>query len=243
MSSSRKFKYNRVRKLYQAEYVLLRALWRWKVLSHTLARQMAFGEISQKNAYNKIRRLIKEEYIIERKGPGIKLPVLQLSQKGFDHIKYDLGELREQRFKAQSVTHDYLATAFLQSAKTKMPELEIDFFTEQELLCTDFSLFPDWISTSARHVPDGYMKIQGEGKPLVVALEVELHLKEKHRYAKMAYHFTDKDPKTDVVFWLCDGDYLTNVVFECVRYTAPKNLDIHHFIGERLIKLPLDCRS
>ena len=230
MSSSGKSKYNSVRKLYRAEYVLLHALWRWKVLSHSLARQMAFGEISQKNAYNKIRRLIKEEYIIEREGPKIKFPVLQLSKKGFDHIKYDLGELREQRFKAQSVTHDYLATAFLLSAKVNALGTDVKFFTEQELLCTDFSLFPNWISTSPRHVPDGFMKIKNEEKTLVVALEIELHIKAKYRYAKMAYHFTGSDPKTDVVFWLCDGDHLTNSVFECVRDAAPRNLDIHHFI-------------
>jgi hypothetical protein len=127
-------------------------------------------------------------------------------------------------------THDYLATAFLLSGKTKTPEVDIDFFTEQELLCTDFSLFPDWISTSPRHVPDGYMKIQSEEKSLIVALEVELHIKAKYRYAKMAYHFTGSDPKTDVVFWLCDGDHLTNSIFECVRDAAPKNLNIHHFV-------------
>ena len=81
-------------------------------MSYPLAKAIAFEKNSYGNFYSKIRRLLREGHIVERGGVGLKTSVIQLAKKGFDYIRYDLGELRENRFVAQSVTHDYWATAF-----------------------------------------------------------------------------------------------------------------------------------
>ncbi len=204
-------------------------MWRWKVLSFSLARYLVFNDISWWNFYKKTRRLIREGYLIERTGDGLEFDVLQLTKKGFDFIKYDLGELKEMRFNAQSVVHDYWASAFQMGEFIRDGSGGVDFFTEQEVQCTDESLFPSWMPKSKEHIPDGLTSIKSGGRERSFAIEVELNLKPPIRYDKAAYYFDAESSKIDVVFWLCGSVAIAQAIFKRLKNANLRRLDVHHF--------------
>lgn len=213
-----------------AETALLKSIWRWKVLTYPLAKEIAFKKISYGNYYDKIRRLIGEGLIIERPVLGIGCTVLQLSKKGFELIKYELGDLRENRFAAQNVTHDYWASAvqigeFIQG----LPE-EVRFFTEQQLQCTDDSLLPEWVPKSRSHIPDGLTHIKGDKDPSVIAFEVELNLKPLLRYDKAGYYFDAGLSKFDVVIWFCANKWIIQEISARLAGLKLRNHEIHQFL-------------
>jgi hypothetical protein len=220
----------RQRKLTTTESVLFRRLWRWKVLSYPLAKSLVFKEIKYGTFYKKIRRLLDEGYILEWRGSAFPFDLLHLSKKGFDALKYDLGELREERFAPQSVVHDYWATAIqLGEFVHKIPD-EIKFFTEQQLQCTDDCHLPQWVPKSRNHVPDGLTKIKYGEQSRVVAFEVELNLKAFIRYDKAAYYFDAGLSNFDVVIWLCANDWIINKITARLKSLRLRNHDVHQFI-------------
>ena len=218
------------RKIPRPEALLLKAIWKWKVLSYTAAKKICFDDISHKRYYKKIRRLISEGYIIERDGSDLDFSVLQLSKKGFEYLKYDLGFLKENRFAAQSVAHDYWGTAFQLGEFAINPRPDVEFFTEQELQCSDDSLLPDWVPKSRDHFPDGFTRIKNEKFDSVFAIEVDLNLKPLIRYQKSGYYYDGLDSRTDVVFWLCDGFRLMERIFECLNSAKLRRFETHHFV-------------
>ncbi len=219
-----------MRKIPRPEVLLLKGIWKWKVLSYVLAKKLFFDQLSHWSFYEKIRRLIAEGYLTERDGSDIDFSVLQLTKKGFDYLKYDLGYLKEERFAAQSVSHDYLATAFQLGEFAIYPNPDVEFFTEQEVQCSEDSLLPDWMPTSKDHVPDGFTRIKNEKVESVFAFEMELNLKPFLRYTKAAHYFDGLDSKIDVVFWICDGVRLMERIFEHLLSLKLRRMEIHHFV-------------
>jgi hypothetical protein len=199
-------------------------------LSYPIAKKLCFSEISQWNFYEKIRRLLHEGYLIERYGTNLEIDTLQLTKKGFEYIMYDLGVLKQNRFAAQSVTHDYWAMAFQLGEFAINPCPNVELFTEQELQCTDDSILPDWVPKSRDHFPDGFTRIKNENAESVFALEVELNLKPSLRYTKAAYYFDGLDSRTDVVFWLCDGEWLMERIFKDLSALRLRRMEVHHFL-------------
>lgn len=221
---------SQLRKIPKAEVQLLKAIWKWKVLSYLSAKKLCFDQLSHWSFYEKLRRLIAEGYIIERDGPNLDFSVLQLSKKGFEYLKHDLGFLKENRFAAQSVSHDYWATAFQIGEFAIFPSPDAEFFTEQELQCTEDSLLPEWVPRSREHFPDGFTRIKNEQFDSVFAIEVDLNLKPPLRYVKSGYYYDGLDSKTDVVFWLCDGKNLMERIVECLNSAKLRRVEIHHFV-------------
>jgi hypothetical protein len=220
----------RFRKIPSPEARLLKSLWRWKVLSYMAAKKFCFNSISHWSFYQKVRRLIAEGYVIERTGVDLEVSVLQLSKKGFEYLKYDLGYLRQHRYAAQSVTHDYWVTAFQLGEFFINPSSDVEFLTEQELHCTDDSLLPEWVPKSREHFPDGFTRIKNANSDSVFAFEVDLNLKPELRYIKSGYYFDGIDCKTDVVFWLCDGVRLMERIFEFLNLAKLRRPEIFHFV-------------
>lgn len=199
-------------------------------MSYPLAKEIAFDEISYGNFYDKVRRLIGERYIIERDGPGLTCVVLQLSKKGFEFLKSELGELRENRFAAQSVTHDYWATVVQLGDFVFGVPKEVKFFTEQQLQCADDSLLPEWVPKSRSHVPDGMTYVERANSKKVVAFEIELNLKPLLRYDKAGYYFDAGFSKFDVVLWVCANKWILNEIKNRLSGLKLRNLDIHQFV-------------
>jgi hypothetical protein len=219
-----------MRKIPRPEVLLLKAIWRWKVLNYMAAKTLCFDKLSHWSFYEKIRRLIDEGYLMERDGSELTFAVLQLSKKGFEYLKYDLGFLKENRYAAQSVAHDYWATAFQLGEFAFYPSQDVEFFTEQELQCTDDSLLPDWVPKSREHFPDGFTRIKNDKFDSVFAIEVDLNLKPPLRYVKSGYYFDGLDSRTDVVFWLCDGVRLMERICEHLNSAKLRRVEIHHFV-------------
>ena len=194
------------------------------------AKKLCFDSLSHWCFYRKIKRLVAEGYVIERGSAELEFSVLQLSKKGFEYIKFDLGFLRENRYAAQSVAHDFWATAFQLGELALTPSSDIEFFTEQELQCTDDSLLPDWVPRSREHFPDGFTRIKNVHADSVFAIEVDLNLKPQLRYVKSGYYFDGLDSKTDVVFWLCDGLRLMERICEFLNSAKLRRAEIHHFV-------------
>lgn len=174
--------------------------------------------------------MLREGYITEREAPGLNVAVLQLSKKGFDVIKFDLGEVREKRFSPQSVAHDYVSAAF-QLGDFIHGEYKPEFLTEQEHQCMDDSLLPPWVPKARDHIPDGFTRLQVSGRAdLVVAIEVELNLKPWLRYDKAAHYFDMSPVKIDVVFWLCDGMKIAQDIYKRLLSLKLKAIDIHAIV-------------
>ena len=158
------------------------------------------------------------------------LTPLQLGKKGFEFLKTVLGELRENRYAAQSVTHDYWAMAFQVGEFLHVESSNVDFFTEQEIQCKDDSLFPDWVFRSREHIPDGMTLIKNGKERSVIAIEVDLTIKPLLRYDKAMYYFDAYDSKTDIVFWLVDGVNVMNGIYDRLVAGKIRKFDIHHFV-------------
>ena len=156
--------------------------------------------------------------------------VIQLSKKGFDYIRFDLGELREKRFVAQSVTHDYWATAFQIGEFITGRPTEVTFFTEQQIQCTDDSLLPLWVPNSRSHIPDGLTKFAFGPDPMVLAIEVELNLKPLVKYDKAGYYFDAGLSKVDLVFWVCGKAWIAKEIEKRLRGLKLRNPGIHQFV-------------
>lgn len=174
--------------------------------------------------------MLREGYISEREALGLAVPVLQLSKKGFDVIKFDLGEVREKRFSPQSVTHDYMAAAFQLGDLIHADHADVEFLTEQEHQCTDDSLLPAWVPKSRDHIPDGFTRLHGPSGELIVAIEVELNLKPWLRYDKAAHYFDMSPLKIDVVFWLCDGMKLAQDIYQRLLRLKLKRIEMHAIV-------------
>lgn len=200
------------------------------MLSYQLAKSLFFPKLSYITFYAKIRRLIHDGYLVERDGADLEVCVLQLTKKSFLHIKYDLPFLKEDRFSAQSVTHDYLATAFQFGEFALSPSQDVEFFTEQEIQCSDDSLLPDWMPSSRDHVPDGLTRIKNEKSESVFAFEMELNLKPWLRYTKAGNYFDGIDSKIDVVFWICGDIGLMKNIFDHLLGLRLRRMEIHHFV-------------
>ena len=191
---------------------------------------MAFPKNSYANFYNKVRRLLREGYIAEVDGAGLNGILLQLTKKGFNFLKSDLNQLREERFAPQSVNHDYWATAVQLGDLIFGIPSGIKFFTEQEFHCTDDSNLPEWVPKSRSHVPDGFTSVQGSGGSRVIAFEVDLNIKEMLRYDKAGFYFDAGLSKFDVVLWVCGNSWILNRIKERLQGLKLRNIDIHQFM-------------
>jgi hypothetical protein len=199
-------------------------------MSLPLAKKLAFDRLSEWTFYAKINRLRKENFVMKRDGIGLQCEVLQLTKKGFDYLKYDLGELREMRYAAQSVAHDYWATAFQLGEFALSPPKNVEFLTEQQIICTDDSLLPRWQPKSREHVPDGMTCIRSGIRESVIAIEVELNLKPLIRYDKIGYYFESSLSKVDVVFWICATTKIAQTISDRLFQMKLRNFDIHQFV-------------
>lgn len=172
---------------------------------------------------------MREGYIADRGVNGTGVTVVQLTKKGFDQIKHDLGELKELRFNPQSVTHDYWATAFQIGPFVHDKNGSINFVTEQEIQTSHESLLPPWIPKSREHIPDGFTFIKDASNGKKFAIEVDINLKPGLRYDKAAYYFDVEESQIDVVFWLCGSFSIAESIFERLLKAKLQRLKIHHF--------------
>jgi hypothetical protein len=191
---------------------------------------MCFPNISYGNFYNKLRRLIIEGCIVEKKLDDLSFDVIHLTKKGFDLIKYDLGELKEQRFNPQSVTHDYWASVFQLGYFVGRSNITVTQVTEQEIQSKDPGILPPWVPITRDHVPDGLFEVGSGESSQRFGIEVELNLKPPIRYDKAAYYFDLIESKIDVVFWLCGNLSIMKWIFQRQQKAKLFRPEIHHFL-------------
>ena len=226
----RRAKRKRRRPLMQTDFLLMKKVWIWKLLSYPLASQMVFPNISKLGSYRKIRRLVKEGYLVEREVSRLGMDVIQLSKKGFDCIKFDMSEMRQLRFAAQSVDHDYITSVFQLGEFVHGVPKGVELLTEQQLQAVDTTLLPSWTPKSYDHIPDGYIHFEAGEIKKTIAIEVELNYKSPIRYLKMGHYFDMNHEKVDVVLWLCDRVALAQFISDQLYRSNLRNFEVHNFV-------------
>ena len=137
--------------------------------------------------------------------------------------------MRQLRFAAQSVDHDYITSAFHLGEFVHGVPKGVELLTEQQLQTVDTTLLPSWTPKSYEHIPDGYIHFEAGEMKKTIAIEVELNYKSPLRYQKMGHYFDMGHEKVDVVLWLCDRVALAQFISDHLFHSKVRNFKVHNF--------------
>lgn len=213
----------------ERDYKIFRFLWKWKILSTAALARRFFRNSKILSGYRRLRRLEANGYIKSIRYEERCDEVWMLTDKAFKLIVPTLGELEHKGFRSEHVYHDYLVTAFhLGEWLTLQPDNTRNY-SEQQLRRYHPDVWPDWIPRSSIHRPDGYSAIQKNEGRSIIAFEVELSPKAKHRYeAVVAYY--DGHESIQIVLWLVDSATTLKAIRKAFESAQIRSLDKHHFI-------------
>ncbi len=211
------------------DLLVLRLLWKWKLVSTSSLALKFFPDATLQTAYRRILSLsgaglITSIYIKPR-----WQECWSLTQKGYKYIRPHLPELAVEGFKSENPHHDHLVTAFhLGEWLIHQPEYT-QTYSEQQLRRVPTDLWPDWIPQSDRHRPDGYSLYFKDEKKVVVAVEVELSVKTRQRYAEIVA-FYDAQNSIQLVFWLVESHKALNRIKIAFEKFHVREWSKHHFV-------------
>lgn len=104
-------------------------------------------------------------------------------------------------------------------------------YSERQMRATHENCWDDWIPQSKLHRADGYTKYPVEGGHKIAAFEVELTLKSKSRYDRLARYYADATT-IDHVFWLVDRPGMATSIKAILESHSP-NIQRHNFITRK----------
>lgn len=208
---------------------ILKFLWRWKMANTMALKTHLAPTKSFWKFYQRLRQLVHEGYICEAMDAGFGTTVWVLTKKGFIFL-YGRSDLLEQnRYKVQSMNHDFWNTAFhLGNFVFGIPH-NVEIVTEQEINAKKLEILPDWIPQSKDHIPDGLTRIKNGDYSSVLAFETETSQKTSGRYDEILY-FLDKYPQLSMVFWLCENYRVISKITQQVIDFNRSNASKHNFI-------------
>lgn len=168
------------------EVPLLLFLWKWKVSTPAGLTRKFFQDCSPKTAYNRLLSM-RHAGLIQMRTDGFGQKFCcSLDRKGYEAIREYLPLLKEEGFKSEHVGHDLLLAAFHQGDWFLDKPQYATLFSEQEIRRLHPDAYPEWVSRSDQHRPDGYIRILFGDRPVTFALEVELNLKRNDDYVNIA---------------------------------------------------------
>jgi hypothetical protein len=127
--------------------------------------------------------------------------VWTLAKRGYLKFNGLLPKLRAEGFRSEAMEHDLLVAAAHGGDWILEGKENVRFFTEQQLRCYDFSVYPPGIPNNELHRTDGYWQIPTLNGLRTIALEVELSQKPDYAYEHIARFFRT-NPQISKVIWI-----------------------------------------
>jgi hypothetical protein len=172
---------------------MLRFLWKWKVATTTALAIKFYPNAKLTSAHRQLLDLSYGGYIqsiASHTGSGF---VWTLTNKGFEAIKDNLGELAEVGYKSEAIGHDLLCMAAMIGEWIHEPPPGVVMFSEQQLRRIATCNYPMWVPQSEVHRSDGYWRLPKLSKNGSIALEVERSLKTPSKYDLVADFYEEYD--------------------------------------------------
>ena len=187
--------------LTERDVRILAFVWRHRLSTFRLLKEMHFSELSHGTAYNRCRRLRDAGYLRTDFLDGTRSTLWCLGERGFRFLETnELPELKVNSYKPQSKAHDLLAFAtLLGDWRTERPKT-VRIFSEQEIACLHLDELPSSSADSERRIPDGIWLFEDERERKAVALEVELTAKSTDRYQRICLTYSSTHFYTNVVW-------------------------------------------
>lgn len=208
---------------------ILMFLWRWKIATTATLQHRFFSQASSRVAYNRMQKLKAAGYIVVRADESLRNHFWTLGKKGYQIIRDELPELREEGYLSESPRHDLLVNAMHIGEWLVIAPEHARLYTEQQLRRVAVSARPAWIPRSDHHRPDGYWGVREETSIRVTALEVELHQKRRDFYESIA-HFYQDETRIGNVLWLVANRGLAKSIYSILSETGPTRSHIHDFV-------------
>ena len=208
---------------------LLFFLWKWKLGTTKALSVKFFPGVAESTAYRRLWRLEKGGFITSRADKAGRKYVWHLGKRGYDVIRGHLPlHLEEDGYKSEHIGHDLVASAFhLGDWFLELPE-GIRIFSEQQIRRFREKDYPEYISRSLHHTPDGYTFIpRGEGGKLI-AFEAELNPKSKGEYYGLYNQYGRQD--VNYVFWLAPKLTIAKRIWRYVEAGSHSEHKRHSFI-------------
>jgi hypothetical protein len=158
-----------------------------------MIRETVYKPRSMSSCYQRLNLLEKNRYIDSFCSIDAKNWFWQLTDKSFKLLKLKDLHLEQVGFKSEHKYHDLLVTLFHLGLWNTFQNENSDIFTEQELRRVNLESFPDWVPRTRMHRPDGWLKTNLDLKDnsALIAIEVELNLKERSSYESLGEHYSD----------------------------------------------------
>lgn len=211
-------------------------LWVWKLATVSAIHGRFFSDSKARRVvYNRMLSLkragfVQNQVVLNRdsKGRG-SFMVWTITRRGFDLIRNQLPDLREEGFLSENIEHDLLVSAFHLGNYTDKSPKSVEILTEQELRRLKLEDYPEWAPQTSLHRPDGYWRIPSHPAPELCAIEVELNFKNKIKYRAVGeFYATYLDIKR--VFWLVPSKNFADAVLREIGKVPSPRLEIHNFI-------------
>jgi hypothetical protein len=217
-------------KLTDRDCLILKSLWKWKLLGTSSLTRKYFPERSPITAYKRLWMLKEAGYIQIERDEDRTLYAWGLTTKGFGVIRESLEvELEEEGFGSESINHDFLVSAIHIGDWLHGAPDGCGLFSEQQLRRYRPEHYPAWIPRSFLHRPDGYWLVPIDGMQVTIALEVELSRKKDPKYEILAEQY-EAQPGIFRVVWLVPNAAFARYVQERLRKAVKDKSGIHDFI-------------
>lgn len=208
-------------------------LWRWKMATTTAIAKRFFLSTDVTVTYNRLHQLKSRGYLrYQAISQGADGFAWTLTKRGFEAIQSHLPALMSDTFQSETPAHDFFVSAVHLGEWLKHAPPDVEFATEQELRSV---VAPSWVPRNEMHRPDGYWRVPYKGRKVAIALEVELTLKRKDRYALTATFYRD-EPSIERVVWIVRTQGMAKSISTALHRQAPENSPRHNFIIEHDIR-------
>ncbi len=208
---------------------ILHFLWKWKLASTALIHEAIGRPLTPYSSYKALERLTRHHFIESRHTFGKNFSSWILTDKGFETIRPELGQLCEEGYGSENHWHDKNVVAFQLGEWATHSLPVVTHFTEQEMRRRTVDYYPSWVPNSKIHRPDGYTRIEGEGKESVLAFEVELWPKSLSIY-ETTLRFYELMKKISRVYWLVGDPFVKDIILRAKNCIQDTSLNYHVFV-------------
>jgi hypothetical protein len=209
--------------------LMMQYIWRWKIASTTSIHEAVNRTASAYSTFKTLEKLEKNKFIESRFEIGERFYVWQLTEFGFRSIKNYLGELKEDGFLSENHRHDRFAQAFHLGEWATHQFPNVVFYTEQEMRRRDPIDYPSWVPQTSEHRADGYTRIVGHKKPVTIAYEIELSLKNVQKYEPVL-RFYRTTRFVDRVIWLVESPIIMETILRAKTCIKDDSTNYHLFV-------------
>lgn len=180
---------------------ILKFLWLWKVATTATISKKFYANSTIEACYRRLKRLEQGRFIQSLPSKNGKGFVWSLDKSGFAYLKDEMPPETENGYLSEHLGHDLLVLAVqLGDWIFHLPK-GWHLFTEQQMRRYPKESYPQWVSKSKIHRPDGYWYFNDGSSSRLLALEVELSQKKLTEYETTG-RFYSLDAKADRVIWI-----------------------------------------